>query len=84
MIDEIDPITRKSIACPAYPLCGLAITEAERVQPLINQRLYAQLREMGLEVTVGRRTQRGGTAVAGPALTPPCDRDPRAARASTS
>ena len=48
MIEEIDPITRKSIACPAYPLCGLAITEAERVQPQINQRLYAQLREMGL------------------------------------
>ena len=47
-IDEIDPITRKSIACPAYPLCGLAITEAERVQPMINERLYALLRTMGL------------------------------------
>jgi sulfite reductase (ferredoxin) len=47
-INAIDPITRKSIACPAYPLCGLAITEAERVQPQINQRLYAQLRQMGL------------------------------------
>jgi sulfite reductase (ferredoxin) len=49
MIDEIDPITRKSIACPAYPLCGLAITEAERVQPQINARLYALQREMGLQ-----------------------------------
>ena len=48
MIDEIDPLTRKSIACPAYPLCGLAITEAERVQPHINERLYNQMREMGL------------------------------------
>ena len=27
MIHEIDQITRKSIACPAFPLCGLAITE---------------------------------------------------------
>ena len=27
MIHEIDEITRKSIACPAFPLCGLAITE---------------------------------------------------------
>ena len=27
MIDEVDAITRKSIACPAFPLCGLAITE---------------------------------------------------------
>lgn len=51
MLDEIDPITRKSIACPAYPLCGLAITEAERVQPQINARLYALLREMGLSNT---------------------------------
>merc|ERR1719387_114853 len=47
-ISQIDPITRKSIACPAYPLCGLAITEAERVQPEINARLWAQQREMGL------------------------------------
>ena len=48
MINDIDSITRKSIACPAYPLCGLAITEAERVQPHINERLVAQLRKMGL------------------------------------
>jgi len=49
MIDEVDPITRKSIACPAYPLCGLAITEAERIQPQINQRLYSLQRQMGLQ-----------------------------------
>ena len=48
MINEINPITRKSIACPAYPLCGLAITEAERVQPMINDRLWDLLRVMGL------------------------------------
>jgi len=48
MIHEIDEITRKSIACPAFPLCGLAITEAERVQPEINARLVALLKEMGL------------------------------------
>jgi sulfite reductase (ferredoxin) len=51
MIEDIDPITRKSIACPAYPLCGLAITEAERVQPEINARLVALLRVMGLSNT---------------------------------
>ena len=39
MIDQIDAITRKSIACPAYPLCGLAITEAERVQPRTTHRV---------------------------------------------
>jgi sulfite reductase (ferredoxin) len=48
MIDEVDPITRESIACPAFPLCGLAISEAERVQPEINGRIWALMREMGL------------------------------------
>merc|ERR1719267_196969 len=38
MANELDAITRKSIACPAFPLCGLAMAEAERVQPEINQR----------------------------------------------
>ena len=32
MIHEVDAITRKSIACPAFPLCGLAMAEAERAQ----------------------------------------------------
>jgi len=48
MIHEVDAITRKSIACPAFPLCGLAMAEAERVQPEINARLVAKLREMGM------------------------------------
>ena len=32
-IEEIDPLTRLSIACPAMPMCGLAVTEAERRMP---------------------------------------------------
>ena len=28
-----DPLVRLSIACPALPLCGLAVTEAERRMP---------------------------------------------------
>ena len=51
MIHEIDAITRKSIACPAFPLCGLAMAEAERVQPEINARLVSLLNKMGLEDT---------------------------------
>ena len=51
MIHEIDQITRKSIACPAFPLCGLAMAEAERVQPEINARLVAKLNEMGMANT---------------------------------
>jgi sulfite reductase (ferredoxin) len=49
MIEEVDDITRKSMACPAFPLCGLAMTEAERIQPEMNTRLNAQLKKMGLE-----------------------------------
>eukprot|EP00747_Dinoflagellata_sp_TGD_P129862 gnl/TRDRNA2_/TRDRNA2_174751_c1_seq2.p1 gnl/TRDRNA2_/TRDRNA2_174751_c1~~gnl/TRDRNA2_/TRDRNA2_174751_c1_seq2.p1 ORF type:complete len:713 (+),score=133.62 gnl/TRDRNA2_/TRDRNA2_174751_c1_seq2:26-2140(+) len=48
MIEDVDPLTRKSMACPAFPLCGLAITEAERVQPEINLRLWTLLKKMGL------------------------------------
>jgi len=32
-IEEIDPLNRLSMACPALPLCGLALTEAERTMP---------------------------------------------------
>jgi sulfite reductase (ferredoxin) len=28
----VDRLSRKSMACPAFPLCGLAMAEAERVQ----------------------------------------------------
>ena len=48
MLRQINPITRQSIACPAFPLCALAVTEAERVQPEINDRIWALMREMGL------------------------------------
>jgi len=48
LIHEVDAITRKSMACPAFPLCGLAMAEAERAQPQINARLNAKLREMGM------------------------------------
>lgn len=32
-VEDIDPLTRLSIACPAMPMCGLAVTEAERRMP---------------------------------------------------
>jgi len=51
MIHEIDAITRKSIACPSFPLCGLAMAEAERVQPEINLRLNNLLKSMGMADT---------------------------------
>jgi sulfite reductase (ferredoxin) len=46
--DEIAPLTRYAMACPALPLCGLAITEAERVMPQVLERLIALLQKVGL------------------------------------
>ncbi|KXZ50217.1 hypothetical protein GPECTOR_17g854 [Gonium pectorale] len=43
-----DSIDRLSMACPALPLCGLAVTEAERSLPDINQRIRAILTKAGL------------------------------------
>jgi|AntAceMinimDraft_1070359.scaffolds.fasta_scaffold12744_1 sulfite reductase (ferredoxin) len=45
---EVDTIDAQSIACPALPLCGLAITEAERGLPDINKRLRATMNKVGL------------------------------------
>jgi sulfite reductase (ferredoxin) len=38
-----------SLACPAIPTCGLAISEAERALPGILDELEAALRQLGLE-----------------------------------
>jgi sulfite reductase (ferredoxin) len=46
---EIDPLTRYSMACPAFPTCGLAITESERALPGIIDRIRALLDKIGLE-----------------------------------
>lgn len=45
----IDPLVRYSMACPAFPTCGLAITESERVIPAILERIRASLTKVGLE-----------------------------------
>ena len=37
------------MACPALPLCGLAVTEAERGLPQVNARLRTLLTKVGLE-----------------------------------
>ena len=46
--DKIDPLTRYSMACPAFPTCGLAIAEAERALPSVIERLRVLLDRMGL------------------------------------
>ncbi|MEG3937895.1 MULTISPECIES: sulfite reductase, ferredoxin dependent [unclassified Microcoleus] len=45
----IDPIVRYAMACPAFPTCGLAITESERVMPSFLERIRALLTKVGLE-----------------------------------
>mmetsp|Transcript_1137 Transcript_1137/g.3338 ORF Transcript_1137/g.3338 Transcript_1137/m.3338 type:complete len:687 (+) Transcript_1137:92-2152(+) len=47
-LDDIEPNDQLSMACPALPLCGLAITEAERGLPDINKRLRAVMETVGL------------------------------------
>jgi sulfite reductase (ferredoxin) len=44
----IDSILRMSMACPAMPTCGLAVTESERALPDVNVRIRQVLQEVGL------------------------------------
>ena len=46
---DIDGIDRFSMACPALPLCGLAISEAERGLPDVNKRIRALLNRLGFD-----------------------------------
>lgn len=46
------PLARHAIACPALPLCGLAVTEAERVLPSVLARLEQQFANLGIERSV--------------------------------
>ena len=45
---EIDPLTRYAMACPAWPTCGLAITESERILPSVIERIRTLLNRLGL------------------------------------
>lgn len=47
-IEQVDPLSRLSMACPALPLCGLAQTEAERIMPAYLDRVRAVLDRMNL------------------------------------
>jgi sulfite reductase (ferredoxin) len=56
--EEISAVRRWSIACPALPTCGLAITESERVLPSMIDQLETELEQLGLggEVFTTRMT----------------------------
>lgn len=46
--DEISEVRRWSMACVAWPTCGLAITESERALPGIVDQLEVELAKLGL------------------------------------
>jgi sulfite reductase (ferredoxin) len=45
---KIDSLVRLSMACPALPTCGLAVTESERISPSVNDRFRVLLDKFGL------------------------------------
>tara|TARA_B100001027_G_scaffold198731_1_gene157023 strand:- start:893 stop:1669 length:777 start_codon:yes stop_codon:yes gene_type:complete len=51
-LDDINEIQRHALACPALPLCGLAMTEAERILPDVLKRIEKLLLELKIEKTI--------------------------------
>jgi sulfite reductase (ferredoxin) len=49
LADELLPVERWALACPALPSCGLALTEAERVREDIVGAIADRLKRRGLE-----------------------------------
>ncbi len=45
---ELSLIRRYSIACPAFPTCGLAVTESERIMPEVIDRLEIEMARLGI------------------------------------
>jgi sulfite reductase (ferredoxin) len=46
--EQTSLLSRHGIACPALPLCGLAVTEAERIFPEVLERLEDQLNQLAI------------------------------------
>jgi sulfite reductase (NADPH) hemoprotein beta-component len=46
--NQATPVRAASMACPALPTCGLALSESERVMPSIMSRIEDVLKEVGL------------------------------------
>ena len=51
-LDNIKEIERHALACPALPLCGLAMTEAERILPDILERIDVLLKNLGIQKSI--------------------------------
>ena len=48
LVEELAPVERHALACPALPTCGLALTEAERVLPEVTSSLAAAADDVGV------------------------------------
>ena len=48
LTEEFTPVRRWSMACPALPTCGLAVTESERALPGMMSQIEAELSALGL------------------------------------
>ena len=46
---DLDSLDRTSMACPALPTCGLAVTESERSLPDINRRIRTLMTKLGFD-----------------------------------
>jgi sulfite reductase (ferredoxin) len=53
-VEDLGPVERTALACPALPTCGQALTESERRLPDLVERLEGELASRSLE---GRRLQ---------------------------
>ena len=51
-LENINEIQRHALACPALPLCGLAMTEAERILPDVLKRIENLLLDLKIQKTI--------------------------------
>jgi sulfite reductase (ferredoxin) len=49
LTEDYTTVRRWSMACPALPTCGLAVSESERVMPSLMDQLEAELAKLGLQ-----------------------------------
>jgi sulfite reductase (ferredoxin) len=50
--EQLPPILRHAMSCPALPTCGQAITESERIMPQVVDELQSELNSVGLSEQV--------------------------------
>jgi sulfite reductase (ferredoxin) len=51
-LEDINEIQRHALACPALPLCGLAMTEAERILPDVLKRIEKLLQDLKIKKSI--------------------------------